>query len=67
MKEFEVKPFLLEENITTKNITFDHGGWAGALKGGGFGAAVDLDKLNRLSIQDLFRSLKKPASLTYLR
>ena len=51
---------LLEENITTKNIAFDHGGWAGALEGGGFGATVDLDKLNRLSLQKMSRSIKKP-------
>lgn len=51
---------LLEENITTNNISFGYGGWAGALEGGGFGAAVDLEKLSRLSMQNLFCSLKRP-------
>jgi muconate cycloisomerase len=56
---------LLEENITTKNITFDYGGWAGPLEGGGFGAAVDRHKLKRLSMQNLFRSLEKPAKVGF--
>ena len=50
---------LLKENITTEDITFEHGGWAGSLEGAGFGAAVDIEKLDKLSIRDQFRSIKR--------
>jgi muconate cycloisomerase len=41
--------FLLAVNITCKNVSFDAGGYAGALEGPGLGVSVDRSVLERLS------------------
>lgn len=42
--------FLLKENITTENVTFGHGGFAGPLNGAGLGVDVNPQSLDRLSV-----------------
>jgi len=41
--------FLLKENITTENVSFGPGGWAGPLKGPGLGVEVSREALSRLN------------------
>ncbi len=41
--------FLLEENLTTEHVTFNHGGKAAPLIGAGFGIAVDRKNIEQFS------------------
>jgi muconate cycloisomerase len=50
--------FVLEENITTKHVTFGQGGKAGPLEGPGFGFTVNHDTLIRFS--DITTSIDRP-------
>ena len=53
-------PFLLRENLTTKHVTFNHGGKAAPLKGPGLGVTVDQEKLRRFS--NHFVTIEAPRS-----
>lgn len=52
-------PFLLKENITTKDVSFGVGGKAGPLEGPGLGVEVNRNALERLSDPDIIR-IKNP-------
>jgi len=52
--------FLLKENITFENISFEPGGKATALNGPGLGVEVDPQSLARLSIDDTPVTLFRP-------
>lgn len=52
--------FLLQDNITTKDVSFGKGGEAGPLNGPGLGVVVDKEKLGRLSDFSNSVTLKRP-------
>jgi hypothetical protein len=52
--------FLLQDNITTKDVSFGKGGEAGPLNGPGLGVEVDKEKLGRLSDFSNSVTLKRP-------
>ena len=53
-------PFLLKENVTTRNVSFGRGGEAGPLGGVGLGVEVAATNLKRLSCGMEPVSLKRP-------
>lgn len=55
--------FLLKENITRENVSFESGGKAGPLNGPGLGIEVNLQNLARLS--EISESMTRPATLKH--